>query len=41
MEVSMSVEEMKRRELTENVINLAREHPEDVALLLRTWLMEE
>ena len=41
MEVSMSEEEMKRRELTENVINLAREHPEDVALLLRTWLMEE
>lgn len=41
MEVSMSVEEMKRRELSENVINIAREHPEDVALLLRTWLMEE
>ena len=41
MEVSMSVEEMKRRELLENVINNAREHPEDVALLLRTWLMEE
>ncbi len=41
MEVSMSVEEMKRRELSENIINLAREHPEDVALLLRTWLMEE
>ena len=41
MEVSMSVEEMKRRELLENVINDAREHPEDVALLLRTWLMEE
>lgn len=41
MEVSMSVEETKRRELLENVINNAREHPEDVALLLRTWLMEE
>ena len=41
MEVSMSVEEMKRRELLENVINNAREHPEDVALLLRTWLREE
>jgi len=41
MEVSMSVEEMKRRELLENVVNTAREHPEDVALLLRTWLMEE
>ncbi len=41
MEVSMSVEEMKRREILENVINIAREHPEDVALLLRTWLLEE
>ena len=41
MEVSMSVEEMKRRELLENVVSTAREHPEDVALLLRTWLMEE
>ena len=41
MEVSMSVEEMKRREILENVVNTAREHPEDVALLLRTWLMEE
>ncbi|MGP1454727.1 MAG: flagellar basal-body MS-ring/collar protein FliF [Treponema sp.] len=41
MEVSMSVEEMKRREILENVITIAREHPEDVALLLRTWLLEE
>ena len=28
-------------ELLENAINLAKEHPEDVALLIRTWLMEE
>ena len=41
MEVSMSVEEMKRRGLLENVLDNAREHPEDVALLLRRWLMEE
>lgn len=41
MNVSMSVEERKRLELQENVLNMAREHPEDVALLVRTWLMEE
>lgn len=41
MEVSMSVEERKRLELQENAINMAKEHPEDVALLIRTWLLEE
>ena len=41
MEVSMSVEERKRLELQENAIAMAKEHPEDVALLIRTWLMEE
>jgi flagellar M-ring protein FliF len=41
MEVSMSVEERKRLELQENAINMAKEHPEDVALLIRTWIMEE
>jgi len=41
MEVSMSVEERKRLELQENAVNMAKEHPEDVALLIRTWLMEE
>ncbi len=41
MEVSMSVEERKRLELQENAITMAKEHPEDVALLIRTWLMEE
>ncbi|WP_039913923.1 flagellar basal-body MS-ring/collar protein FliF [Treponema phagedenis] len=41
IDVAMSVEERKRLELQENVINMAREHPEDVALLIRTWLMEE
>ncbi|MEL3911817.1 flagellar basal-body MS-ring/collar protein FliF [Treponema pedis] len=40
-DVSMTVEERKRLELQENAINIAREHPEDVALLIRTWLMEE
>ena len=40
-EVEMSVEERARMELEEQAINLAREHPEDVASLIRTWLMEE
>jgi flagellar M-ring protein FliF len=37
----MSVEERKRMELQENAINMAKEHPEDVAQLIRTWLLEE
>jgi flagellar M-ring protein FliF len=41
VEVSMSVEERKRMELQENAISLAKEHPEDVAQLIRTWLLEE
>ncbi len=40
-EVEMSVEERARLEMQENAINIAREHPEDVAQLIRTWLMEE
>ncbi len=40
-EVEMSVEERARMELEEMAINMAREHPEDVANLIRTWLMEE
>ena len=40
-EIAMTVDERKRLELQENAINVAREHPEDVALLIRTWLMEE
>jgi flagellar M-ring protein FliF len=41
VEVSMSVEERRRLELQENAINMAKEHPGDVAQLIRTWLMEE
>jgi len=41
VEVSMSVEERKRMELQENAINMAKDHPEDVAQLIRTWLLEE
>ncbi|MFW5801943.1 MAG: flagellar M-ring protein FliF, partial [Spirochaeta sp.] len=40
-EVEMSVEERARMELQEHAINMAREHPEDVAQLIRTWLIEE
>ncbi len=41
MEVTMSVEERKRAELLDSAVAMAKEHPEDVAMLLRTWLMEE
>ncbi len=40
-EVELSVEERARMEMQENAINMAREHPEDVAQLIRTWLLEE
>lgn len=40
-EVELSLDEKLRRELLENAINLAKEKPEDVAQLLRTWLAEE
>jgi flagellar M-ring protein FliF len=39
--VSMSVEERTRMELQEGIANMAKEHPEDVAQLIRTWLLEE
>jgi len=41
IEVSMSVEERKRLELQEHAINMAKEHPDDVAQLIRTWIREE
>jgi flagellar M-ring protein FliF len=41
VEVSMSVEERKRMELQENVISMAKDHPEDAARLIRTWLLED
>jgi flagellar M-ring protein FliF len=40
-QVEMSVEDRTRLEMQENAVNMAREHPEDVAQLIRTWLMEE
>ncbi|MBQ9239285.1 MAG: flagellar M-ring protein FliF [Treponema sp.] len=41
VEVTMSVEESRREELQQNAIAMAKDHPEEVALLIRTWLMEE
>jgi len=41
MDVSISMEERTRMELMESAINMAKEHPEDVAQLIRTWLLEE
>jgi len=41
LDVSISVEERGRMELMESVVNLAKEHPEDCAQLIRTWLLEE
>jgi len=40
-EVSISYEERSRMEAMENAINLAKEHPDDAAQLIRTWLLEE
>ena len=41
LEVEMSVEERVRLEMQENAKNMARENPEDVAQLIRTWLSED
>jgi flagellar M-ring protein FliF len=41
MDVSISLEERNRMELMESAINLAKEHPEDAAQLIRTWLVDE
>jgi flagellar M-ring protein FliF len=41
VQVEMSVAERARLELQETAINMAREHPADVAQLIRTWLNEE
>jgi flagellar M-ring protein FliF len=41
MDVSISVEDRGRMELMESVVNMAKEHPEDCAQLIRTWLLEE
>ncbi|GBU29117.1 flagellar M-ring protein FliF [Treponema sp. R8-4-B8] len=40
-DVSISTEERTRMQLMESAINLAKEHPEDAAQLIRTWILEE
>lgn len=40
-ELELSAEEKARLEMKENVMNLARDHPEEVAKLIRTWIAEE
>ena len=39
--MALSMEERASNELLESVINAVREHPQDTARLLRTWLAEE
>ncbi|MDA3900595.1 MAG: flagellar basal-body MS-ring/collar protein FliF [Spirochaetes bacterium] len=41
VDVELSLEDRARLELQENAMNLAKERPDDVAQLLRTWLAEE
>ncbi|MDR1894728.1 MAG: flagellar M-ring protein FliF [Spirochaetales bacterium] len=41
VDINISVEEKARMEMQEAAKNMAREHPEDVAMLIRTWLAEE
>jgi flagellar M-ring protein FliF len=41
IEVELSLEERARREMIENAISLAKDRPEEVAQLIRTWLAEE
>ncbi len=41
VDVELSLEEKARLELQENAMNLARERPDEVAQLLKTWLAEE
>jgi flagellar M-ring protein FliF len=40
LEPQLSLEERARLEMEENARTLAKEHPEDVAKLLRTWMAE-
>jgi flagellar M-ring protein FliF len=40
-DVEISLDEKLRRELLENAISMAKEKPEEVAQLLRTWLSDE
>lgn len=39
--VEMSLEDKMRVEMQENAVGLAKDHPEDVAQVIRTWISEE
>ena len=41
VDVELSLEERARLELQQSALQLAKERPDDVANLLRTWLAEE
>jgi len=41
LETEMAMEEKARLELQETAVQIAKEHPEDVAALIRTWLQDE
>ena len=41
MDVELSLEDKARKDLHETAVNMAKERPDDVAQLLRTWLAEE
>ncbi|MDR3312691.1 MAG: flagellar M-ring protein FliF [Spirochaetaceae bacterium] len=41
IDITMSEDDRRRAELVGNVESMAREHPENVAQLIRTWMMEE
>ena len=41
LETEMSMEDKARLELQETAIQIAKEHPEDVAQLITTWLSDE
>jgi flagellar M-ring protein FliF len=40
-EIPLSAEEQARMSLYENIANMAKDHPDGVAQLIRTWLLEE
>jgi flagellar M-ring protein FliF len=41
IDTSISPEERNRMELMESVANMTKEHPEDAAQLIRTWILED
>jgi len=39
-EAKLSVEDRARMEMSENIMNLIRQHPEDAVKTLRTWVRQ-